>query len=42
LRHINGQDAFEVADLALQCRTPQQVREILQRLQSTEAGPNSA
>jgi phosphoenolpyruvate-protein kinase (PTS system EI component) len=34
LRKINYQEALEVANSALQCRTPQQVRERLQQLQS--------
>jgi phosphotransferase system enzyme I (PtsI) len=37
LRGITCVDAGEVADLALQCRTPQQVRELLQNLPSAEA-----
>ena len=36
LRRIGCRDALEVAELALRCRTPQQVRELLQPLQSIE------
>jgi phosphoenolpyruvate-protein kinase (PTS system EI component) len=37
LRGITCVDACEVAELALQCRTPQQVRELFQNLPSVEA-----
>ena len=37
LRDITCVDARELADLALQCRTPQQVRELFQNLPSAEA-----
>jgi phosphoenolpyruvate-protein kinase (PTS system EI component) len=40
LRQIGCHDALEVADLALRCRTPQQVRELLQQLQSIEVSSN--
>jgi phosphoenolpyruvate-protein phosphotransferase len=39
LRHINCDDAVEVADLAIQCRTPQQVRETLRELRSPDVSP---
>ncbi len=38
LRHIHCHAAQQAADLALRCRTPQQVRKLLQDLQSTELG----
>ena len=40
LRHIHCQDVIEIADSALQCRNPQQVRELLQQLQSSEISSN--
>ncbi len=36
LRHISYHHAAEVADMALNCRTPQQVRELLQQLESVK------
>lgn len=39
LRSIDCQRASEVADLALRCRTPQQVRELLREWLSTELDP---
>jgi phosphotransferase system enzyme I (PtsI) len=41
LRHIDCHDALEVADEALHCRTPRQVRDLLQRLGPIEVGSNS-
>jgi phosphoenolpyruvate-protein kinase (PTS system EI component) len=41
LRHIDCHDALEVADEALHCRTPRQVRDLLQRLGAIEVGSNS-
>jgi phosphotransferase system enzyme I (PtsI) len=40
LRHIRCRDALEVADLSLQCRTPQEVRKLLQRLEMIDASSN--
>jgi phosphoenolpyruvate-protein kinase (PTS system EI component) len=40
LRHIRCRDALEVADLSLQCRTPQEVRKLLQRLEVIDASSN--
>ena len=40
LRHIHGHNAMEVADSALRCRTPQQVRDLLSRLQEVEVNSN--
>ncbi len=36
LRHVRCRDASQVADRALQCRTPQQVREVLERSEVIE------